>query len=181
MRVSANGKSFSRRRRSLSMPPPSRFGARCSMAQNWLSSPSAYLRSACWDVIAEQRISTMWLTSSLFNWVVDEDPGILSPVSQILTGGEALSVTHIRKALSLLPSTTLINGYGPTETTTFAACYRIPRVLSAGATSIPIGWPISNTTAYVLDARGELVPAGVPGELYIGGPGVARGYLGSPN
>ena len=132
------------------------------------------------DVIAEQRISTMWLTSSLFNWVVDEDPGILSPVSQILTGGEALSVTHIRKALSLLPSTTLINGYGPTETTTFAACYRIPRVLSAGATSIPIGWPISNTTAYVLDARGELVPAGVPGELYIGGPGVARGYLGQP-
>ncbi len=132
------------------------------------------------QVIADQRISTVWLTTSLFNWVIDEAPEILSAVNQVLAGGEALSVAHIHKALALLPSTSLINGYGPTETTTFAVSYRIPRDIRRDATSIPIGYPISNTTVYVLDRRGELVPIGVSGELYIGGPGVAHGYLGQP-
>ncbi|QNK01621.1 polyketide synthase [Dyella telluris] len=118
-----------------------------------------------------------WLTAALFNAMVDEDATHLRGLEQLLTGGEALSVAHVRKAQSLLPGTQLINGYGPTECTTFAATYRIPDALDASARSIPIGRPIADTTLYVVNARGELVPPGVIGELYIGGAGVARGYM----
>ncbi|PXV61430.1 amino acid adenylation domain-containing protein [Dyella jiangningensis] len=119
----------------------------------------------------------VWLTAALFNAIVDEDGTNLRGVQQLLTGGEALSVAHVRKAQALLPGTTLINGYGPTECTTFATTYRIPAALDAAARSIPIGRPIADTTLYVVNARGELVPPGVIGELYIGGEGVARGYM----
>ena len=129
------------------------------------------------QIIAEHRISIMWLTSSLFNWVIDAAPEILSRVRQVLTGGEALSSRHVHRALEVLPDTQLINGYGPTETTTFAVCYRIPGTVGE---LIPIGRPIGNTTAYVLDRQRQLVPVGVPGELYLGGAGLARGYLGQP-
>ncbi|ULU24020.1 amino acid adenylation domain-containing protein [Dyella terrae] len=118
-----------------------------------------------------------WLTAALFNAIVDEDGTHLSGLEQLLTGGEALSVPHVRKAQSLLPTTTLINGYGPTECTTFATTFRIPASLDATARSIPIGRPIADTTLYVVNARGQLVPPGVIGELYIGGEGVARGYM----
>ena len=79
-----------------------------------------------------------------------------------------------------MPETALINGYGPTEATTFACCYQIPRRLPEGATSIPIGKPIANTSIYLLDSCGRPVPIGVPGEIHIGGPGVARGYWDRP-
>ena len=72
-----------------------------------------------------------------------------------------------------------MNGYGPTETTTFATTYEITG-LPPGAQSIPIGRPIANTRIYILDGHGEPVPVGVAGELYIGGAGVARGYLNRP-
>ncbi|NCT68904.1 MAG: amino acid adenylation domain-containing protein [Rhodanobacteraceae bacterium] len=130
--------------------------------------------------IAREQVRIAWLTAALFNAIVDEDPQALAGLAQLLTGGEALSVPHVRKALAALPGTTLINGYGPTECTTFAATYRIPRELPPDTASIPIGRPIADTTLYVLNARGEPVPVGVAGELYIGGAGVARGYLGRP-
>ena len=95
-------------------------------------------------------------------------------------GGEALSVAHVRRALAALPTTRLVNGYGPTEGTTFTCCYGIPRELPEGLRSIPIGRPIGNTRVYVLDERLEPVPIGVPGELYIGGDGLARGYRHRP-
>ncbi|WP_109125842.1 polyketide synthase [Dyella sp. C11] len=118
-----------------------------------------------------------WLTAALFNAIIDEDASNLRGLEQILTGGEALSVAHMRKAQALLPGTTLINGYGPTECTTFATTYRIPHPLDASLRAIPIGRPIADTTLYVVNARGEPVPPGVIGELYIGGEGVARGYM----
>jgi amino acid adenylation domain-containing protein len=118
-----------------------------------------------------------WLTAALFNAVVDEDATHLRGLEQLLTGGEALSVAHVRKAQAALPETTLINGYGPTECTTFATTHRIPATLDAGARAIPIGRPIADTTLYIVNARGQLVPPGVIGELYIGGEGVARGYM----
>ena len=118
-----------------------------------------------------------WLTAALFNAIVDEDAQKLRGLQQLLIGGEALSVAHVRKAYAVLPGITIINGYGPTECTTFAATYRIPRNLDAQARSIPIGQPIADTTLYVLNSRGEPVPTGVIGELYIGGAGLARGYL----
>ncbi|GAB2794714.1 polyketide synthase [Dyella kyungheensis] len=119
-----------------------------------------------------------WLTAALFNAVIDEDGNHLRGLEQLLTGGEALSVAHVRKAQTSLPDTTLINGYGPTECTTFATTFRIPPALDAALRAIPIGRPIADTTLYVVNARGEPVPPGVIGELYIGGEGVARGYMG---
>ncbi|MFA6229093.1 MAG: amino acid adenylation domain-containing protein [Rhodanobacter sp.] len=130
--------------------------------------------------IVSQDISTAWLTSSLFNAVIDEDPRHLSGVDELLIGGEALSVDHVRRALSALPQMTIINGYGPTECTTFTCTYRIPHDLPEAARSIPIGRPIADTQVYVLNRRQQLVPIGVVGELYVAGAGVARGYLGRP-
>jgi amino acid adenylation domain-containing protein len=131
--------------------------------------------------LTRHRVRMLWLTASLFNAVMDERPQALRGIEQLLIGGEALSVPRVRRALSLLgPSTRLINAYGPTECTTFACCYPIPQSLSASAASVPIGRPIANTQAYVLDRNGELVPIGVPGELYLGGDGLARGYLNRP-
>jgi aspartate racemase len=120
------------------------------------------------------------LTASLFNLVIDERSQILSGVRHLLTGGEALSVPHVRRALTQLPDTRLVNGYGPTEGTTFTCCYPIPSTLAADVSSVPIGRPLANTRVYVLDDRRQLVPMGAPGELYIGGDGVARGYWNSP-
>jgi amino acid adenylation domain-containing protein len=129
------------------------------------------------ESIEQFGVTTMWLTAALFNTVIDEDPSALAKLAELLTGGEALSVPHIRRALSQLPNTQLINGYGPTETTTFATCYRIPRGLPEGLTAIPIGKAIRRTRLYVLSPALEPVALGEVGELYIGGRGVARGYL----
>jgi amino acid adenylation domain-containing protein/non-ribosomal peptide synthase protein (TIGR01720 family) len=133
------------------------------------------------DVLSRQGVTTLWLTASLFNVVVDEAPEALSPVRQLLIGGEALSVGHVRKAQERLPRTRIINGYGPTESTTFTCCHPIPSPLAEGVRSVPIGRPIANTDVYVLDEGLEPVPVGVPGELFIGGDGLARGYLGRPD
>lgn len=130
--------------------------------------------------IAKYNVSCLWLTASLFNFIIDEKPEILEGVAQILTGGEALSVDHIKKAIELLPNTELINGYGPTESTTFTCCHRIGRKLDDNLASIPIGRPIGNTRVYILDENLEPVPRGVKGELHIGGDGLARGYVNSP-
>ena len=124
-------------------------------------------------------VDTAWLTAAVFNAVIDVDWRILRGLRQLIIGGEALSVDHVARARELLPHVRLVNGYGPTETTTFAACHEI-RSNPAGEDRIPIGRPIANTELYVLDERRRPVPIGVPGELYIGGPRVARGYLNRP-
>ncbi|WP_254422931.1 polyketide synthase [Rhodanobacter sp. B05] len=130
--------------------------------------------------IERHAVRIAWLTAALFNAIVDDDAHDLRGLGQLLIGGEALSVAHVRKAGAALPGTVIINGYGPTECTTFSATYEVPPGLAADARSIPIGRPIANTTLQVLNARGECVPVGVVGELYIGGAGVARGYLHRP-
>ena len=121
------------------------------------------------QILDENQVTVLWLTAALFNTVVDEAPEVLKGIGQLLVGGEALSVPHVRRALQLLPSTQLINGYGPTEGTTFTCCKSIPRQLDEQLASIPIGRPISNTQVYVLDNSLQPVPVGLPGELYIGG------------
>ena len=133
-------------------------------------------------LIRRHGVTTMWLTSSLFNQIVEDDPRNLLGLDELLTGGEALSPTHVKSAFdSLGNNVTIVNGYGPTESTTFACCYRIPSSLKSSKSSIPIGRPISNTQAYILDASQQLVPMGILGELYIGGDGLARGYLNRPD
>jgi amino acid adenylation domain-containing protein/non-ribosomal peptide synthase protein (TIGR01720 family) len=132
------------------------------------------------EALQRHGVSIMWLTASFFNAIVDARPDVLSSLRHLLIGGEALSVAHVRRAQAALPGTQIINGYGPTESTTFTCCYPIPPLPDQGVASIPIGRPIANTTVYVLDTTGRPSPAGVPGELYIGGDGLARGYLNHP-
>jgi acyl carrier protein len=101
-------------------------------------------------------------------------------VKQLLFGGESVSVPHVRRALELLPGTQLIHAYGPSECTVFTCCYQLPQQLAENVQSIPIGKPIGDRKVYLLDKDLHRVPIGVPGELYVGGASVARGYLNQP-
>jgi amino acid adenylation domain-containing protein len=131
--------------------------------------------------LAKHQVSVLLLTTPRFNSVVDTEAEVLSGVPQVLVGGEALSVTHVRRAVERLPATQIINVYGPTENTTITCYYHVPRQSGAVALgSIPIGYPISNTQTYVLGQQQNLVPVYVIGELYTGGDGLARGYLNDP-
>jgi amino acid adenylation domain-containing protein len=124
-------------------------------------------------------VTTLWLTAGLFNVMVEQRVEDLKPLRQLVAGGDALSPAHVRKALENLPGCRLINGYGPTEGTTFTCCHTIS-VEDAEGSSIPIGRPIANTQVYLLDSENQLVPSGEAGELCIGGDGLARGYLNQP-
>jgi amino acid adenylation domain-containing protein len=130
------------------------------------------------QAIRDYGVTTLWLTAGLFHLMVDERLEDLRPLRQLLAGGDVLSMTHVQKVLDRLDCT-LINGYGPTENTTFTCCYAIPREAQPG-NSVPIGKPIANTQVYIVDDRLEPLPAGEVGELYIGGDGLARGYLNRP-
>src|SRR4030095_8222478 len=103
----------------------------------------------------------------------------LKGLRQLLSGGDVLSVPHVRRALQQLGPGRLINAYGPTENTTFTTTHTLIS-LDPSAASVPIGRPIANTEVYLLDEGLEPSPVGVPGELYIGGAGLARDYLGRP-
>jgi amino acid adenylation domain-containing protein/non-ribosomal peptide synthase protein (TIGR01720 family) len=130
--------------------------------------------------LREHEISTLWLTAALFHQMVDSQPEALRGVRQLLSGGDVLSVSHIRRVLANLPEGgVLINGYGPTENTTFTCCH-VMTAESRVETTVPIGRPIANTQVYVLDQAMQPVPVGVYGELYIGGDGLARDYLRRP-
>lgn len=132
------------------------------------------------ELIARERITTLWLTAGLFHRVVDDRPEALGSLRQLLAGGDVLSPDHVRRALrSLPPHGALINCYGPTEGTTFTSAHRM-RPGDSFEGPLPIGRPIANTRVYILDAAGELAPPGVAGELWIGGDGVALGYVGEP-
>ena len=131
------------------------------------------------QVLKEQRVSVLWLTAGLFHQVMDERPRALASLKWLLAGGDVLSSNHVRQALKQLPGCRLINGYGPTEATTFSVCYTITDPTLVEST-VPIGHPIANTQVYVLDSRLQPVPVGLGGELYIGGDGLSRGYLNHP-
>jgi aspartate racemase len=132
------------------------------------------------DHIRKHQVTTMWLTAGLFHLFVDQRPEDLRPLRQLLAGGDSLSATHVRKVLQLLPHLTLINGYGPTENTTFTCCHPM-RHGDAIANSVSIGRPIANTYVYLLDEALQPVAASEVGELCAGGDGVSRGYLNAPN
>jgi lichenysin synthetase B len=132
--------------------------------------------------LTAQRITTLWLTSPLFNQLVEQDAGVFRPLRELFTGGDVLSPAHVAKALAACPELILINAYGPTENGTYSTTHRIEREGQRWSelAGIPIGRPIANSTAYVLDPDGGLCPIGMPGELCFGGDGVAAGYLDRP-
>ncbi|WP_192365968.1 AMP-binding protein, partial [Mesorhizobium mediterraneum] len=122
-------------------------------------------------------VDTIFITAALLNQVAREDPSAFGTLSTVIAGGEALDPHWIRTVLETDPPARLLNGYGPTENTTFTACGLIEAVEPASQ-SIPIGRPIANTQAYILDDDLQPVAAGVEGWLYASGEGLARGYLG---
>ncbi|QWI36290.1 amino acid adenylation domain-containing protein [Bacillus mycoides] len=131
------------------------------------------------QVLRQNKVSTLWLTAGLFHQMVEYRLEDLKGVRQILAGGDVLSPVHVRKVLEELDDCLLINGYGPTENTTFTCCYPMSDVSQVRHT-VPIGRPIANTQVYVLDQQLQPVPIGIPGELYIGGDGLALEYLNQP-
>ncbi len=127
--------------------------------------------------LAAHQITVLFLTTSLFNRLAHESPAMFRGLRHLVFGGEAADATSVSLVLDYGKPHRLVNGYGPTEATTFAVCHQIERV---SGSSVPIGRPIANTTAYILDAAQQPVPIGVTGELYIGGPGLALGYHDAP-
>ena len=130
-------------------------------------------------LLERHAVTTLWLTAGLFHQLVDERVEVFRPLRQLLAGGDVLSPAHVRRVRQAVPGCQIINGYGPTEGTTFSCCFRIPANAPLER-SVPIGRPIANTRVYVLDGRRQPVPVGVPGELWIAGDGLALGYVDRP-
>jgi amino acid adenylation domain-containing protein len=133
-----------------------------------------------YKLLQENSINTLWLTSALFNQLVDIQPNLFCHLENLIIGGEPLNPRSIARLFKQKTRPKkILNGYGPTESTTFTTYYLIKEATLA-LNSIPIGAPIANTQVYVLDQHKQLVPIGTTGELYIGGDGLARGYLNQP-
>lgn len=143
--------------------------------QEAVLNPAEYARR-----IRQERISILFLTTALFNQVAALQPGAFAAVQTVMFGGEAVTPAFVRQVTQAGGPARLLHVYGPTECTTFATWHTIEAV-PEGATTIPIGQPISNTWAYVLDANRQPVPVGVSGELYLGGDGLALGYWQRPD
>ncbi|UOZ05532.1 non-ribosomal peptide synthetase [Amycolatopsis sp. WQ 127309] len=122
-------------------------------------------------------VTILWLTAGLFHQAVETGLDDLRGLRYLIAGGDVVSPAHVRRALAALPGTSVVNGYGPTENTTFTCCHRV-----TGPTydSVPIGRPIRGTGVHVLDENLTPVPDGTIGELYATGAGLAHGYWGSP-
>ncbi|MFH9296743.1 amino acid adenylation domain-containing protein [Streptomyces sp. NPDC017520] len=123
--------------------------------------------------IARYEVNTLWVTAGLFEQLIEQDPAVFNGC-RVIFGGDVASPGHLAAAVRACPDSEFLNGYGPTENTTFSAVHRVTRT---HVDRIPIGRPIANSTAWVLDRDGRPRPVGVPGELYVGGDGLSDGYL----
>ncbi len=130
-------------------------------------------------LLPERRISVMFITTALFNQLAAEAPGCFGSLRVLLFGGERVDPPSVRRVLAEGAPAELLHVYGPTECTTFATWHRVVAV-APEAVTVPIGRPLANTTAYVLDDAMEPVAPGIPGLLYLGGAGLARGYWNRP-
>jgi tyrocidine synthetase III len=128
------------------------------------------------EEIREKEADTMWFTAGWLNQLVEKDITVFDGLKTIVAGGDKLSPHHINALRTAYPGVKIINGYGPTENTTFSLTYEITGVVE----TIPVGKPISNSSAYIVDANNQLCAVGVVGEICVGGDGLARGYLNNP-
>ena len=136
---------------------------------------------AFWAFLADQRVSHINSVPSFLDSVINaaaQQPNLV--LKRLMLGGEPLTGALCRRLRAALPATVVINMYGPTEACIDATAYVVPEDVDYGLPMLPIGRPLANYRAYVLDARLQLLPPGMAGELYLGGPGLARGYLGAP-
>ncbi|WP_369794689.1 amino acid adenylation domain-containing protein [Kutzneria sp. 744] len=122
-------------------------------------------------------VTGLWLTAGLFRMIAQDAPDCLSGVTEVWTGGDVVPANAVRRVLAACPGIAVVDGYGPTETTTFATAHRMTTDV---VDSVPIGRPLDNMRTYVLDADLRPVPNGAPGELCIAGAGLARGYHDQP-
>ncbi|WP_080135505.1 non-ribosomal peptide synthetase, partial [Bradyrhizobium sacchari] len=128
--------------------------------------------------LEQHRVTSLFLTTALFNQYASSIAPTLAQLKHLLCGGERSDLASFLRLLKEKGPVRLINCYGPTETTTFATFWSCPSDFNGSV--VPIGRPIANTRVYLLDGHGAPVPFGAVGELYIGGAGVARGYLNRP-
>ncbi|MFF4426490.1 amino acid adenylation domain-containing protein [Streptomyces sp. NPDC001549] len=139
--------------------------------------PSDHVRlSELKRVVEQNGVTVLFVTTALFNVIVDEAPGTLNSVRTILTGGEAHSLGHIERARNHYGDGKVVSVYGPTECSVFATYYPVRRSVQ-GESALPIGLPIQNTSLYVV-SDGRLCAPGEAGEVCLGGPGLSPGYLG---
>ncbi|WP_407562708.1 amino acid adenylation domain-containing protein [Streptomyces sp. 184] len=141
--------------------------------------PGAVTPARLRELIRRHGISAMWLTAALFHLFAQDDPECLGGLGEVWTGGDAVQAEAVRRVRAACPELVVVDGYGPTETTTFATSYRIEPG-GPVPSPVPIGGPLDNMLLYVLDGFLRPVPAGVVGELYIAGAGLARGYADRP-
>ncbi len=134
------------------------------------------------NLLVSKRITTLFLTTALFHQIAQSQPSTFGSLRHLLVGGEELDPAAARAVLqSSQPPCRLLNVYGPTESTTFATWHPVQvDEVAEGVHSVPIGRPIANTTAYVLDEHHRPLPVGLPGELWLGGDGLALGYHHAP-
>ncbi|WP_392667930.1 amino acid adenylation domain-containing protein [Streptomyces sp. LN785] len=131
-------------------------------------------------LLRDRRISVLWLTAALFHRQIDFSPESLSGPRVVLAGGDVLSVEHVRKLRAAAPHLEIVNGYGPTEATTFSACHRIAPD-EEFTHSVPIGVAVQGARTELRDESGTAVPEGTRGELWIAGAGVSHGYWRRPD
>ncbi|MFE5662296.1 amino acid adenylation domain-containing protein, partial [Streptomyces sp. NPDC056517] len=130
------------------------------------------------ELVERHQVTTLQMSASLFNHMLDEYPAVFRGIREAMTAGEAASPAHVTRSLTDHPQLHLLNGYGPAESMGFTTVFVIEPGAAAGAASIPVGGPLAGKHAYVLDTNLEVVAPGVPGELYVAGHGLAHGYIG---
>jgi len=130
------------------------------------------------DLVTEHRVTSVYVSASLLNYLVDEHPAMFTGLRQVLTGGEPASLTHVGRLLREFPDLRLVNGYSPAENTIFTCCHTIDE-RDVAAASVPVGRAIANKATYVLDDGLRPVSPGTVGELYMAGSGLAYGYVGA--
>ena len=130
------------------------------------------------QILFKSKINKLWLSTPLFNAWVNENIGLFKEIEYLIVGGDVLSPTLVQKVKTTYPKLKFVNGYGPTENSVISTYFD---VLDASYKRIPIGKPISNSTAYIVSSAGEIQPVGAVGEIWLGGNGVGRAYQNKPD